>query len=109
MNLLCFLGFHRWVPKATARQGTTVYRCGACNAVTIKHRGRGRQKKRFWLIAGGIFCLFAWYVIIALGTTKHTKVLWGAKKVAHAVHHGTVKVDRRVRRVVGAPEHQQDP
>lgn len=86
-----------------------MYRCASCNAVIVTHRGRGRQKKRFWLISGLLFCLFTWYVVIALGTTKHTKVIWGAQKVVHAVQHGTIKADRKMRKAVAAPEHERYP
>jgi hypothetical protein len=104
MKLLCALGLHHWHAKATRREGTTAYRCDWCDSTLVVHRGRRRQKKRYWFLGAILFSLSAWYVIIALGLTGHTKVLWGAKKVAHGANKAADKIDHRVRRAVGAPE-----
>jgi hypothetical protein len=104
MKLLCASGLHKWYPRATRREGTTVYRCEWCDTPLIVHRGRWRQKKRYWFLGAVLFSLLAWYVIIALGLTGHTKVLWGAQKVAHGAQKATAKIGHSVRRVVGAPE-----
>lgn len=109
MPLFCSLGLHRWIGKASARPGTTVYRCQWCNDAIVKHRGRRRQYKRFWFLGCAAVSLLAWYVIIALGLTGHTKVLWGAKKIEHGVNHQISKADRKVRQVVGAPQVPKNP
>lgn len=104
MDILCSLGIHAWRSKPTARPGVTVHRCERCNAAFTTRQNRGRPKKRHWLLGTFLASLSLWYVIGALSLTGHTKVIWGAEKVAAKAHSGAARAERKYRAAVGAPD-----
>jgi hypothetical protein len=104
MDILCRFGHHLWQMKPTARPGVTVYRCARGSARVRTERGRLRRKKRHYFLAAMMVSLLLWYVIVALGLTGHTKLLWGAKHVTRGADHVVLKADRKLKRVLGVPQ-----
>jgi hypothetical protein len=96
--LICRFGLHRWNGRVTARPGTTAFRCKVCGGVKVMHKGR-RPSRFPWYVAAIFVSMFMWYVIVALGLTGHTKVIWGAEKIAIKTKHVAHKIDHGVRRM----------
>ena len=99
--MFCVLGWHSWQARATARPGTTVYRCRHCDKRLVLHGGRSRQLRRYYLIAGAMACAVAWFAVINLGLYGRTRVLHTANKAVHTMEKVRVKATRTLHRVQG--------
>lgn len=101
MSIRCAFGFHAWQGRATARPGTTVYRCGGCERRLVLHNGKSRTQKRFFLAAAFIVSAALWFVGYNLVANGRTGVLSTSERVVDKVDHTAGVVRATIHRVEG--------
>lgn len=101
MKLLCAIGLHRWSGKATARPGTTVYRCQACQRSVLVHNGRRRRRKRVYLVAAMLVSASMWFVSYNLLVHGRTRVLHTAARATRKAEAAAARGRAAIHRVEG--------
>lgn len=101
MSIRCAFGFHAWRGRATARPGTTVYRCGACDRRLVLHGGKSRTRKRVFLVAAFAVSAAIWFVGYNLVANGRTGVLSTSKRVVNKVDRTAGAVRATIHRVEG--------
>lgn len=99
--MLCKFGLHRWQKRATHRPGTAVYRCISCDKRITLHRNRRRLEKRYLVLGAICFSLAAWFVIINLGMTGHTKVIHDTEKLVAKVERASSEARGELHKLEG--------